>query len=251
MAFESSNDSGDDHLVVVFEDGTMGIPGDFEEGGLRGGTSYNRLYRNMEDIRSEPKFKGSEIDLETYLPTYYRLQIPVFLITIIAFLITFSDDGLAFSSYQFGFLFFPIASLIAYYPEIQLVRFLGSGSESEISIDVGEVNPITLRSLSRNPKASRKSKVVGTGSRLLLGNMFFLKVAFPVLTLEGSTAIPIGSAFVLLIIGLTTMPFLLLFAWYETQRKPGDGEIAVEHATADRVHEFVRKKWLASHIFPR
>jgi hypothetical protein len=249
FAFESSGRGEDDDLLVVFEDGTIGSLGDPEKSYLRSGSSYTMMFRNVKDILTKPEFEEGTIDSQELLGRYYRSQVPIFAVSILTVLLPLYDGDLSFSSLEFGFLFFPVAVAICFYPEITLYLAMSKETPSKIRLNLEEEeeNVIELLLIGPVSRASRGSKTVGRGVRLALTIMIVTKFALPISTVEaalGFENLAIGYLFFFLLV----LPITAFRGWLELRREPSEGEVKVEHATARKVHDFIRKKWLKSSL---
>ena len=248
FAFENSGLSEDDDLLVVFEDGTIGSLGDPEKSYLRGGSSYERMFRNVENILTEPEFEEGTIVSQELVGRYYRSQIPIFTISILAVLLPLYDGDLSFSSLEFGFLFFPVAVAICFYPEIMLYRAMSKITPPKIRLNLeGEEDVIELQPTGPYPKVTQGSKTVGRGTWLAFNVMIITKFALPISTVEATFGFEnLGIEY--LFMCLLALPITAFWAWLESRRVLSEGQVKVEHATARKVHDFIRKKYLASSL---
>ncbi len=247
FAFESSSLSEDDDLLVVFEDGTIGSLGSTKKSYLRGGSSYERMFRDVEDILTEPEFEEGSIDSDELLSRYYRPQAPIFVVSILAVLLPLYNEGLSFSSLEYGFLFFPVAVAICFYPEITLYLAMSKKTPSKIRLNLGEEDVIELQLIGPISRASKGSKTVGRGARLALTIMIVTKFALPISTIEAALGFE-NLAIDYLFFCLLVLPITAFWGWLELRREPSEGQVKVEHATARKVHDFIRKKYLASSL---
>ena len=249
-AFESispSPFSEENDLLVVFEDGTIGSLGDTEKPHLRGGSSYERIYWDLDDILTEPEFEEGSAGSDKWLVRYYQLVAPITIISILTVLLPLYNDTLSFSSLDYGFAFFPVALGISLYPEIWLYLTMRKKAHSKIRLNLGEKDPIELISVGRILVASNASKTVGRWTKWAISMLVVTKFALPISTIEailGYENLALEYLFACLFLGI----FLAFFGWRELNQQASEGEVKVEHVSIRKAHDFIRRKWLSNSL---